>query len=73
MVKKKFCASNSDIIRLGDEVYKLIKSYGYDCEDSIVSLERLNHFVEGVVKDKLNIDRGVIVNDCYCDRCGNPK
>ena len=73
MVKKKFCASNSDIIRLGDEVYKLIKSYGYDCEDSIVSLERLNHFVEGIVKDKLNIDRGVIVNDCYCDRCGNPK
>jgi hypothetical protein len=73
MIKKKFCASNSDIIRLGDEVYKLIKSYGYDCEDSIVSLERLNHFVEGVVKDKLNIDRGVIVNDCYCDRCGNPK
>lgn len=57
MIKKKFCASNSDIIRLGDEVYKLIKSYGYDCEDSIVSLERLNHFVEGVVKDKLNIDR----------------
>ena len=49
MVKKKFCASNSDIIRLGDEVYKLIKSYGYDCEDSIVSLERLNHFVEGYV------------------------
>ena len=73
MSKKKFCASNSDVIRLGDEVYKLIKSYGYDCEDSIVSLERLNHFVEGVVKDKLNIDRGVIVNDCYCDRCGNPK
>ena len=73
MVKKQFCASNSDIIRLGDEVYKLIKSYGYDCEDSIVSLERLNHFVEGIVKDKLNIDRGVIVNDCYCDRCGNPK
>ena len=73
MIKKKFCASNSDIIRLGDEVYKLIKSYGYDCEDSIVSLERLNHFVEGIVKDKLNIDRGEIVNDCYCDRCGNPK
>ena len=73
MIKKKFCASNSDIIRLGDEVYKLIKSYGYDCEDSIVSLERLNHFVEGVVKDKLNIDRGVIVNDCYGKLCGNPK
>ena len=73
MIKKKFSASNSDIIRLGDEVYKLIKSYGYDCEDSIVSLERLNHFVEGVVKDKLNIDRSVIVNDCYCKLCGNPK
>lgn len=73
MIKKKFSASISDIIRLEDEVYKILKSYGYDCEDNIVSLERLNHFVEGVVKDKLNIDRGKTDDDCYCRLCGNPK
>jgi hypothetical protein len=34
-----------------------------------VSLDRINHFVDGIVKDS----RGEISKDCYCDRCGNPK
>jgi len=51
MIKKKFCSSNHEIIRLGDEIYKLIKSHGYDCHDSSVSLDRINHFVDGIVKD----------------------
>ena len=67
MIKKKFCASNHEIIKLGDEIYKLIKSHGYDCQDRIVSLDRINDFVDGIVKDY----RGEIVN--YCDRCENPK
>ena len=67
MIKKKFCASNHEIIKLGDEIYKLIKSHGYDCQDRIVSLDRINDFVDGIVKDS----RGEIVN--YCDRCENPK
>jgi hypothetical protein len=67
--KKSFCSSNHEIIRLGDEIYNIIKNNGYDCQDSIVSLDRINHFVDGIVKDS----RGEISKDCYCDRCGNPK
>jgi len=54
MIKKKFCANNHEIIKLGDEIYKLIKNHGYDFQDSIVSLERLNDFVEGIVNDEKN-------------------
>lgn len=75
MIKKKFCSSNHEIIRLGDEIYKLIKSHGYDCHDSSVSLDRINHFVDGIVKDSRGeiVNDGEISKDCYCDRCGNPK
>ena len=75
MIKIKFCSSNHEIIRLGVEIYKLIKSHGYDCHDSSVSLDRINHFVDGIVKDSRGeiVNDGEISKDCYCDRCGNPK
>ena len=80
MIKKNFCSSNSDVIKLGDAVYKLIKSLGYDCQDNIVSLERLNHFIDGIVKDKKNKDLCKkpnkedsfhICNTCVCNTCDN--